>query len=251
MSASTEPIKLCPRAQISNRLERASHWFAIHVLEAALVRRKSTSRSGLIAIEGPIASGKSDIAELLAVKGYATHLGTSNDENPFSPSAKQAFHVQLFYLLSRFRTYEKLRQGELFGRSFVVDGTFERHAIYAEHFLSGAEFGLFNKIYRALELRTTVPDLVVLLIPSPEAVLLRLRARGHPQERGLSPQAVEALCRDFFRFFRTWRRSPMLVVEAGHVDFGEDERSASWVCDEIQRAHADLQSGHRILTLAP
>lgn len=122
----------------------------------------------LIAVEGPIAAGKTTLARLLADRLGAELVLEPVEENPFlsrfyeDPRAL-AFRTQLFFLVNRF--HEQGQIAALIGRGqdVVADYLFAKDRVFAQLNLSGEELGLYDDVFRLIEPRAPEADLVVLL----------------------------------------------------------------------------------------
>ena len=76
-------------------------------------------RPRYIAVEGPVGSGKTVLAQALADRLGGRLVAEAAEENPFlrgfySDRKKYAFQAQLFFLLSRFQQQQALFQQDLF-----------------------------------------------------------------------------------------------------------------------------------------
>jgi len=180
-----------------------------------------------IAVEGPIAVGKSALAAALA-KEYGARLVTEPvEENPFLPRFYEdperfAFTAQVSFLMERYRQQQELLQIDLFQRSTVADYIFAKDRIFAELTLSRDEVALYERIYALLGARIRRPDLVVFLDAKTEVLLRRLKRRHRPYERRLGRDYIEKVAEAYRRFFHTYGDTPLLVVNSSDIDFVEN-----------------------------
>ncbi|MGH7820825.1 MAG: deoxynucleoside kinase, partial [Candidatus Binatia bacterium] len=121
-----------------------------------------------IVIEGPIAVGKTSLAQRLGEVFGARLVLEESEENPFlrrfyDNPEKYAFAAQLFFLLNRYRQQSELNQLDLFEQSIVADYLFAKDQIFARLNLDSDEYALYQQIYRLLDARIVRPDLVVYL----------------------------------------------------------------------------------------
>jgi deoxyguanosine kinase len=178
-----------------------------------------------IAIEGPIAAGKTALAERLAVRLDAT-LVLEDAENPFiadfyadRPGA--ALQAQLFYLLSRHRQQTTLRQTDLFSQLTICDYLFDKDRIYAYLNLDDNELFIYQRLYDLLARDVAAPDLVVYLQAPTDVLMRRLRARRQdPEAAALEPDAdyLRELNEAYHHFFFHYDATPLLVVETSEFD---------------------------------
>ena len=90
------------------------------------------------------------------------------EENPFlsdfyKDREQYAFQTQLFFLLSRYRQQQELRQPDLFHRYIFTDYIFTKDRLFASLTLSDNEMLLYDQVFSILDTRVLKPDLVVYL----------------------------------------------------------------------------------------
>jgi len=182
------------------------------------------SEARYIALEGPIAVGKSTLAAALAEQWRARLVVEPVEENPFLPRfyedpERYAFTAQVSFLMERYRQQLDLAQMDLFERATVADYTFAKDRIFAELNLSRDELALYDRIYALLDARIRKPDLVVFLDARTEVLLRRLKKRDRPYERRMGREYIERVAEAYRRFFHTYADTPLLVVNTSDVDF--------------------------------
>jgi len=205
-----------------------------------------------VAIEGCIGVGKTTLTHLLA-----DHLGGRTvlevvEENPFLPEfyadpVAHAFKTQMFFLLSRFKQQEALAQRELFDGVAVADYLFAKDQIFAELTLADHELGLYDQVFRALQTKVKVPDLVIYLQAPLPVILRRIEKRGRAFEKDIDPAYLERLTNAYQRFFARYDASPLLIVDTEDLNFPERREDL----DAVLAAAAEVASGgarRRLLT---
>jgi deoxyguanosine kinase len=176
-----------------------------------------------IAVDGPIGVGKTAVVERLAERVDATTLLEEWGQNPFlkgfydgAPGA--AFQVELFFLLSRYRQQQELRQRSLFNQVTIADYVFEKSKLFAFLNLEDSELLIYEKLYGLLAEGTPKPDLVVYLQAPTEVLMKRIRARGRPEEAHLSEDYLAEVNRAYNHYFFHYTQTPLLVVNTSDVD---------------------------------
>ena len=177
-----------------------------------------------IAIEGPVALGKSTVADRLGARLDAT-IVLDETENPFladfyaeRPGA--AFQAQLFFTLSRHRQQTRLRQSDLFSQLTVCDYLFERDKIYAYLNLDDNELFIYQRLYELLAQDLAPPDLVIYLQTTTDVLRRRLRERekADPEFPHLDDEYIRELNEAYNHFFFHYTSTPLLVVETSQLD---------------------------------
>ncbi len=177
-----------------------------------------------VAVDGPIGVGKTSVVERLAQRLDALTVLEDWSHNPFlrdfydgKPGA--AFQTELFYLLSRYRQQQDLRQRDLFRQVTLSDYVFEKSRLFSYLNLDDNELLIYDKLYALLSEELRPPDLVVYLQAPTEVLMRRIRARGRPEEESLSEDYLAEVNRAYNHYFFHYTAAPLLVVNTAEVDF--------------------------------
>ena len=200
-----------------------------------------------IAIEGPVALGKSLVADRLGGRLDAT-IVLDETENPFLADfyggrSGAGFQAQLFFTLSRHRQQTQMRQSDLFSQLTVCDYLFERDKIYAYLNLDDNELFIYQRLYELLAQDIAVPDLVIYL-QTPTDLLrkrLRERERADPEFPHLDDEYVRELNEAYNHFFFHYTATPLLVVETTTVDLSWGEEAVA----DLERQVRSMGKGTR------
>ncbi|MGH7819177.1 MAG: deoxynucleoside kinase [Candidatus Binatia bacterium] len=199
-----------------------------------------------IVVEGPIAVGKTSLAERLAEALGARLVLEEGEENPFlrkfyENPEKYAFATQIFFLLNRYRQQFELAQRDLFEQAVVADYFFAKDQIFARLNLDNDEFLLYQQIYRMLDARAVRPDLVVYLEARGEVLARRMRRRGRDYEQRVAPSYLERVAEAYRQFFYHYTDSPLLVVQSSEIDFVERPADFRTLLKEIRNVKKGVQ----------
>jgi deoxyguanosine kinase len=199
-----------------------------------------------IVVEGPIAVGKTSLAQRLAEALGARLVLEEPEENPFlrrfyEDPEKHAVATQLFFLLNRYRQQQELAQLDLFEQSIVADYFFPKDQIFARLNLDDDEYRLYQQVYRILEPRLVRPDLVVYLEARGDVLNRRLRRRDREYERRVAPAYLERVAEAYRQFFHRYDESPLLVVQSSDIDFVERPADFAALLKEIQTVKRGTQ----------
>jgi deoxyguanosine kinase len=181
------------------------------------------SETRYIAIEGPIGVGKTALAKRLAASLDAELVLEEVDENPFlerfyRDGRSAALPAQMFFLFARARQIQDLRQSDLFANTRISDYLFTRDRLFAELNLDPEELKLYDQIVENLAVDPPVPDLVIYLQASVDALMQRLLRRNARFDRFVDRAYVERLTEAYARFFHAYDEGPLLIVNASQID---------------------------------
>lgn len=176
-----------------------------------------------IVVEGPIGVGKTSLAKRLAKSFDGELVLEPVDENPFlerfyRSGRSAALPAQLFFLFQRARQMEELRQSDLFSPIRIADFHLDKDRLFAETNLDAEELSLYNQIFEKLDIDAPVPDLVIYLQASVDALMQRISRRGVPYERGIDRQYLESLTEAYAEYFHNYNDGPLLIVNASFID---------------------------------
>jgi deoxyguanosine kinase len=200
-----------------------------------------------IAIEGPLAVGKTALADRLGARLDATVVLDDTD-NPFladfyadRPGA--AFQTQLFYTLARHRQQTSLRQSDLFSQLTLCDYLFERDKIYAYLNLDDNELFIYQRLYELLSPDLPAPDLVIYLQAPTDVLRRRLRDRSRTDGDPPAPddRYVRELNEAYNHFFFHYNASPLLVIETSRFDVAWNDDAVA----DIERQIRGMGKGTR------
>lgn len=177
-----------------------------------------------IAVEGPIGVGKTTLTKYLAQTfNYETLLERAED-NPFlerfyADERNSALPTQLFFLLQRAQQVNELRQTDMFQPVRVADFLIEKDQLFAEVTLKEEELTLYQQVYDHVTIDAPEPDLVIYLQAPVDVLLDRIERRGIEAERRINEEYLQALNEAYARFFHFYDQSPLLIINAGELDW--------------------------------
>jgi len=159
-----------------------------------------------IAVEGVIGVGKTTLTDMLSKTIGSSVILEEFEQNPFleefyDDPRRYAFQTQIFFLLSRFRQIQELRQVDLFRQKIVSDYLFEKDRIFATLNLSEKEMKLYDGIARLMEKEVPAPDLVIYLQASTKRLMENIHKRGRSYEKNMDPEYIEGLNELYNKFF--------------------------------------------------
>jgi deoxyguanosine kinase len=201
---------------------------------------KTSNASRYIAIEGPMGVGKTALARRLADSLSADLILEELDANPFlerfyRDGRSAALPAQMFFLFARARQIEQMRQPDLFSNVRISDYLFTRDRLFAELNLDSEELKLYEQIADNLAVEAPVPDLVIYLQTSVDAIMQRLLRRNLPFDRFVERSYLERLTDAYSRFFHNYDDGPLLIVNASQIDPVNNDADYKQLFQQIER----------------
>ena len=193
-----------------------------------------------VAIEGVIGVGKTSLAHLLEERLNAKLVMEKFDENPFLPDfyldpERYAFQTQLFFLLSRYRQQQELRQTDVFHKLVISDYMFVKDRLFASLNLDDKEMSLYDSVAKILEKNILNPDLVIYLQAETPKLMERITLRGRDFEKNMSQDYIDALNQVYNEYFFRYQESPLLIINTNDIDFVHNEEDLEEVIRYIRQ----------------
>jgi deoxyadenosine/deoxycytidine kinase len=201
-------------------------------------RHAWTERFRSIVIEGPIGVGKSSLAKKFSERFGYTPLLEAPQENPFlakfyRDSARYALPTQLFFLFQRIDQLRDITQRDLFSEAVISDFMIDKDPLFARLTLSDEELSLYQKIFEVQKPQAPIPDLVVVLQASADALIERIRRRGIPMEQYMSEDYLRSLSEAYTHFFHHYEQAPVLIVNTDQLNPIEREEDFTVLIQQI------------------
>jgi deoxyguanosine kinase len=191
-----------------------------------------------IVIEGPIGSGKTTLARMLADRFSVELLSEKAEANPFlarfyQDAQRYALPTQLFFLFQRSRQIEDMTQRDMFAQPTISDFFLDKDPLFARLNLDDEEYSLYHQIYAHLQLKAPKPDLVVYLQTPTEALMSRIEERNVSYEQGIPREYVERLSDAYSAFFHAYDASPLLIVNNEKLNIIKDKEAFDLLIERI------------------
>ncbi|QYD69685.1 deoxynucleoside kinase [Paraburkholderia edwinii] len=194
---------------------------------------------GYLAIEGPIGVGKTSLATRLAERWSMQMLFERPQDNPFlerfyRDTARYALPAQLSFALQRTQQVQEIAALQAAGTPLITDFITQKNGIFARLTLKDDEWQLYRALAARLEADGPAPDLVVYLQASPEVLFSRIQKRAVPMELQISDAYLRALCDAYNEFFYHYDRTPVLTVNAEHLNPIESNADLALLVERIE-----------------
>jgi deoxyguanosine kinase len=182
----------------------------------------------LLVIEGNIGAGKTTLSTALASHLNARLILEEFTDNPFLPGfyenpARYAFPVELFFMTERHKQLQDLlTQQSLFQEKIIADYFFGKTLLFAGHNLEGAEFRLFNQMFKILSNSFPNPDFMIFIHRPIEELIKNIDKRGREMEKGISKDYLRKVQNSYFNYFKTNPDFPIIILDVVDQDLMEE-----------------------------
>lgn len=200
-----------------------------------------------IAIEGVIGVGKTSLARKLADRLGAKLILENFEDNPFlekfyKDPPRYAFHTQMYFLMSRYKQLQDLRQSDMFHEYTVADYIFEKDKIFAYLNLQDDELKLYEKIVSLIERTIVAPDLIIYLQSSLERILQNISTRGRDIEQSIRKEYLKDLNEGYNYFFFRYKSTKVMIVNSTEIDFVNNENDFEQLVEQIMKPdHSSME----------
>jgi len=198
-----------------------------------------------IAITGNIGVGKTTLAEKLAEHyGWEVYY-EAVDNNPYlaqfyGDMPKWSFHLQVFFLNSRFEQVLKIKSQEektiIQDRTIYEDAYIFAQNLYESGHLNETDFqtyrGLFNTIMRAI----SPPDLMIYLKADIPKLVNQIKKRGRDYEESIDPNYLKSLNLLYKKFSEQYKHSKLIEIDVNDMDFVQNQDDFISITKSIEKS---------------
>lgn len=191
-----------------------------------------------IAIEGVIGVGKTTLAKKLSDRLNAKLILENFSDNPFLEKfyhdpVGYAFHTQMYFLMSRYKQLQEIKQIDLFHEFYIADYIFEKDKIFAYLNLQDDELKLYEKIVSLIERTIVVPDLIIYLQSNVERLMQNIKHRDRDIEKEMKEDYIKDLNEGYNYFFFRYKATKVMIVNSAEIDFVNNESDFENLITEI------------------
>ena len=168
--------------------------------------------------------GKTSLVKLLGKKLGAKMVLEEYENNPFledfyNDPQRFAFQTQLFFLMSRYRQQQDLRQVDMFHNLLITDYMFVKDRLFASLNLDDKELSLYDTVANLLERNVLKPDMVIYLQADTETLMRNIAQRGRDFETNMSFEYLDALGQVYTEYFFKYQETPLIIINTNNIDF--------------------------------
>jgi deoxyadenosine/deoxycytidine kinase len=183
-----------------------------------------------IAVCGNIGSGKTSLTEKLAKHYGWNPLYESVDNNPYlrdfyQDMSKWAFHVQIFFLNSRFRQVNEIHgntKPTIQDRTIYEDAYIFAANLHQSGHMSDRDYTNYMEIFQSMITFVKPPDLLIYLKASVPKLVRQIEKRGRDFEYSIRLDYLRQLNKQYETWILNYRDGKLLTIDVDHLDFVEN-----------------------------
>jgi deoxyadenosine/deoxycytidine kinase len=194
-----------------------------------------------IAICGNIGSGKTTLAQKLGKHYGWEALIEAVDDNPYlrdfyEDMPRWAFHVQIYFLNSRFRQVNEIRLNQ---KTTVQDRTiYEDAYIFAANlhksgFITERDYQSYLDIFNSMITFVQPPDLLIYLKADIPKLVSQIEKRGRDYEYAIRIDYLKNLNQHYENWISSYKLGKLLIIDVNNLDFVERVEDFSFIVNKI------------------
>lgn len=196
-----------------------------------------------IAVSGNIGSGKTTLAIKLAKHyGWQAEL-EAVENNPYladfyEDMKRWSFHLQVFFLNSRFNQIKRIREG---GLSVVQDRTIYEDAyifaanLHKSNLISERDYENYLSLFDSMINYVKAPDLLIYLKADIPKLVGQIEKRGRHYENAIRIDYLKNLNSHYEEWIGGYDKGKLLIVDVNQMDFVEYPEDFSSIVQRIDR----------------
>lgn len=194
-----------------------------------------------IAVAGNIGAGKTTLTEMLAKHYHWQPEFESVDDNPYladfyADMEKWAFHLQIFFLNSRFEQINRLRTGE---RTIIQDRTIYEDAyifaksLYQQGYFKERDYQNYTALFESMVKFVQPPDLLIYLRSDIGKLVRNIELRGRVYENQIRLDYLKGLNQHYEDWIANYTNGKLLIIEVSEIDFVANQEDFSNIVYKI------------------
>ena len=194
-----------------------------------------------IAVSGNIGAGKTTLTEMLS-----KHYGWSPeyedvDDNPYladfyKDMHKWAFHLQVYFLNSRFEQISKVRTGEktvIQDRTIYEDAYIFAKSLYKQGFFKDRDYENYLSLFDSMIRFVKPPDLLIYLKADIGKLVHNIEVRGRDYESAITIDYLKGLNAHYDDWIENYDVGRLLLIDVNGMDFVKNPEDFSAIVSKI------------------
>ena len=199
------------------------------------------SRNMHIAVSGNIGAGKTTLTELLA-RQFGWHAEYEDvDDNPYlrdfyGDMPKWSFHLQVYFLNSRFEQIQKVRQGEktvIQDRTIYEDAYIFAKSLYNSGHFNERDYQNYLRLFHSMIQYVEPPDLLIYLKSTIGKLVSNIERRGRDYEEAIRIDYLKNLNSHYEDWIKNYDHGRLLIIDVDNIDFVNNQEDRANIINTI------------------
>jgi deoxyadenosine/deoxycytidine kinase len=194
-----------------------------------------------IAICGNIGCGKTTLAAKLAKHYGWTALLESVEDNPYlrdfyKDMTRWAFHVQIFFLNSRFSQINQIRASESItvqDRTIYEDAYIFAANLYKSGHMHERDYRTYQDVFESMIGFVQPPDLLIYLRADIPKLVHQIQKRARDYEEAIRLDYLKNLNKHYETWIGQYKLGRLLIIDVNKLDFVENVEDFSLIVNKI------------------
>ncbi len=200
-----------------------------------------------IAIAGNIGAGKTTLAEKLAQHYGWDVFYEAVEGNPYlapfyTDMAKWSFHLQIYFLNSRFEQVLKIKENPfeavIQDRSIYEDAYIFAQNLYESGVLNETDFSTYRGLFTTIMKAVSPPDLMIYLKADTPKLVRQIQKRNRDFEQNIDVNYLESLNLLYENFSDKYEHGPLLEIDVNELDFVQNPDDFRLITKQIDKVLA-------------
>lgn len=197
-----------------------------------------------IAITGNIGAGKTTLAEKLAkYYGWEVYY-EAVDGNPYlapfyGDMPKWSFHLQIFFLNSRFEQVLKIKNQEektiIQDRTIYEDAYIFAQNLYESGHMNQTDYETYKSLFNTIMKAISPPDLMIYLKADVNKLVSQIKKRNRDYEQNIDPQYLISLNSLYEGFTKEYNHGKLLEIDVNQMDFVGNDLDFKQITEIIEK----------------
>ncbi|GAA4373797.1 deoxynucleoside kinase [Hymenobacter koreensis] len=198
-----------------------------------------------IAIVGNIGAGKTTLAHKLAHHFNWEVFLEDVDDNPYlkdfyDDMPRWSFHLQVYFLNSRFRQTQRIKEMKLEGKGVIQDRTIyeDAHIFAANLHESGLmvprDFQNYLNLFHSMISMVDPPDLLLYLKADLPKLIQQIEKRGRDYENNMRIEYLRNLNEHYEQWISNYKDGKLLIVDVNDLNYVDRPEDLGTIIEKIQ-----------------
>jgi len=163
------------------------------------------------------------------------------DDNPYlvdfyGDMSKWSFHLQVYFLNSRFEQVNKVRTGQrtvIQDRTIYEDAYIFAKSLYSQGFFNERDYQNYLTLFDSMIRLVKAPDLLIYLRSDIDKLVRNIEKRGRDYESAIRIDYLQGLNAHYEDWIANYKEGKLLVIDVNNIDFVLNPEDFSEIVSKI------------------